>query len=377
MRRIGSVGFFCLAAVCGCGDTAKTNTSSASAQKEAAVVKAGQPVNILCSFFPMYIFTKNIVGDTKDVTVSLMVPAQTGCPHEYDLTPVDRKKIADATIFVMNGAGLEEFSEKQVKTANDKVQIVDSSIKVAKAGGGHDDHDGHDHKEHAAKEKAEHKDHDDKDGHKHDHDDKAHKHDHDEKAHKHDDHKHDDHDHHHHGGANPHFFSSPHQASVQVETIAEALAKLDPSRADVYSKNGKAYAAKLKALDEEFHKKSASFASKKIVTMHEVFDYLAADLGLEIVDTIKSSPGQDPSTGEMAKLVRKLKDVKPAAIFTEPQYSEKVAETIAKDAGIPVEKLDPVASGPENPPLDYYETAMRKNLETLLRVLSEKPKSAQ
>jgi zinc transport system substrate-binding protein len=54
----------------------------------------------------------------------------------------------------------------------------------------------------------------------------------------------------------------------------------------------------------------------------------------------------------------------------EPQYSPKVAETIAKEAKIPVALLDPVANGPARPPLDYYQQIMRTNLETLQRTLS-------
>ena len=58
-----------------------------------------------------------------------------------------------------------------------------------------------------------------------------------------------------------------------------------------------------------------------------------------------------------------------AALFTEPQYPAKVGETIAREIGIPVATLDPVASGPPDAPADYYEKTMRANLETLKRIL--------
>ncbi len=47
------------------------------------------------------------------------------------------------------------------------------------------------------------------------------------------------------------------------------------------------------------------------------------------------------------------------------QYSAKMAGMISTELGIPCAPLNPVANGPENSPLDYYETAMEKNLETL------------
>src|SRR5688500_5469432 len=59
-------------------------------------------VNILCSFFPVYLFTKNVVGDAEGATVSLMLPASKGCPHGYDLTPGDGKRIAGADVIILN-----------------------------------------------------------------------------------------------------------------------------------------------------------------------------------------------------------------------------------------------------------------------------------
>ena len=61
------------------------------------------------------------------------------------------------------------------------------------------------------------------------------------------------------------------------------------------------------------------------------------------------------------------------AVFTEPQYPPAVGQTIARETGLPVAVLDPVASGPADAPLDYYEQAMRRNLETLRATLGASP----
>jgi ABC-type Zn uptake system ZnuABC Zn-binding protein ZnuA len=84
---------------------------------------------------------------------------------------------------------------------------------------------------------------------------------------------------------------------------------------------------------------------------------------------IEETPGQEPSAARMLALVQKIKASGAGAVFTEPQYPAKVGATIAREAGIPVAELDPVASGPEGAPLDYYETAMKKNIETLKKTL--------
>jgi len=318
-------------------------------------------VHVLCSFFPMYVFTKNVVGDVKDTSVELMLPAQSGCPHDYDLTPEDVKKIGNADLYIMNGDGLESFGEKQVKAANPKVEIVDTSVGVEHFhhGEGSEEHD-HDH---AHEDKKEAKEHD------HDHEKEAHDHDHD---HKHEAHDHDhghEHGHSHEGGINPHFFSSPKRAATQVQNICNALVKADPKHAQAYQENAGAYIAKLNELDKEFQEASKTFRRSEIVTMHEVFDYLAADCGLKVVGSIYSAPGVEPSSAEIRQLVKTIKDSKAAAVFTEPQYPSRLGETIGKETGIPVENLDPVASGPVDPPNDYYEKKMRENIGTLKRVL--------
>lgn len=339
-----AAGLACCAALVGC-----------SPARDAGV-NDGQ-LDVLCSFFPIYVFTKNVVGDAPNVRVELMLPAEKGCPHDYDLTPQDVRRIAAADVYVMNGAGLEAFGEKKIRETNPKVVVVDTSEGIEGLECDHDhDHDhAHDHKH----------DHDDDADHKHDHD---HDEDHAD-GHKHDhDHAH-DHGHSHDEDVNPHFFSSPRQAAVQVKNIAEGLAKADPKNAETYRKNGEAYAARLLALAEEFEAAARGFERKEIVTMHEVFDYLARDCGLKVAATIFPVAGVEPSPAEVKRAIETIRESKAPAVFTEPQYPQSLAKTVAKDAGATVEQLDPVASGPADAPLDYYETTMRANLEVLKRVL--------
>ena len=47
---------------------------------------------------------------------------------------------------------------------------------------------------------------------------------------------------------------------------------------------------------------------------------------------------------------------------------------IAREAGVPVAALDPVASGPDDAPSDYYFKTMRANLDALAATLVRKGK---
>jgi zinc transport system substrate-binding protein len=175
--------------------------------------------------------------------------------------------------------------------------------------------------------------------------------------------------HHHDSGMNPHLFASPLQAAQVVRNIAQELSKLDPDGAMVYAANAKKYGEQLEALAKELETTCAAFTKKKIVTEHAVFDYLARDAGLQIAAVVEEEPGQEPAASEMLKIITTIKKSGAAVVFTEPQYPAKVGETIAKEAQIPVASLDPVATGPMDAPLDYYEKTMRANLETLKKYL--------
>jgi zinc transport system substrate-binding protein len=111
--------------------------------------------------------------------------------------------------------------------------------------------------------------------------------------------------------------------------------------------------------------------NNRIVQPHGIFDYLARDMGLEIV-AVMQAHGQEPSASEMMQLVKVMKEKDAGAIFTEPQYPEKIGKVLSKETGIPVAMLDPVATGPEIAPLTYYETVMRQNMKTLASTLGAK-----
>ncbi len=177
--------------------------------------------------------------------------------------------------------------------------------------------------------------------------------------------------HHHHAGINPHLFASPRMTAQLAMNIAAELSKADPSGAAVYFKNAQAYAETMDRLADDMAALGRRLKNNRIVQPHGVFDYLARDMGLEIV-AVMQAHGQEPSASEMIQLVKTIKEKRTGAIFTEPQYPDKVGQTLSKETGIPVAMLDPAASGPDNAPLTYYETVMRQNMKTFESTLGVK-----
>ncbi|MDD5679477.1 MAG: zinc ABC transporter substrate-binding protein [Kiritimatiellae bacterium] len=299
---------------------------------------------ILCTTFPMYQITRNVAQGSDAVEVQLLLPASLGCPHNYALTPQDMQKLGGTRVLIVNGLGLEEFLGAPVQKANADLVVVDSSSGIKELLQYHDpdhDHDGE------AKHEAHEADKDEHESGETEHE-------------------------HHHSGTNPHLFASPRMAAHLAGTIAAGLARVDPDGAELYKKNAAAYVERMNKLAQEFAALGKTLKNNRIVTQHGVFDYLARDTGLEIVAVVQAHAGQEPSAAEMLDIVKTVRANKAGAVFTEPQYPAKVGGTLAKETGIPCAVLDPVATGPENAPPDYYETIMRKNMEVLRAVLGAK-----
>ena len=277
-------------------------------------------LHILCTTFPLYQITRNLSQGRDTVQVDLLLPAQLGCPHDYALTPKDMQLLARAEVLIVNGLGLEEFLGAPIQKANPALRLIDSSKGVD--GLMPEDSDGEPGR-----------------------------------------------DAHEHQSANPHLFVSPRLTAQLASHIAAELGRIDPDGADFYRVNGQAYAAKMMKLDQEMVALGKTLVNKRIITQHGVFDYLARDLGLEVVAVVAAHAGQEPSAAEMLALIKTAKSKQAGAIFAEPQYPAKVVDTIAKEAGIAAATLDPVATGPENAGLDYYEKVMAKNMQILKATL--------
>ena len=305
MRRFFSVIFFLAVSFVFCGTASATH--------------------ILATTFPVYQMVRNITADARQVDVQLMLPSQTGCPHDYALTPQDMNKLANTDILVINGLGMEAFLGTP-SSHSKKIRVVDSSkgISAILAYTEEEDRKGH------------------TDPHEHEHE---------------------------HHGMNPHLFASPRMAAQMTRSITAQLAEMDPANAASYWNRGENYARVLDILADEFAERGRHLKNTKIVTQHGIFDYLARDMGLEVIAVIQAHETQMPSAADMMHLATVIKEQNAGALFTEPQYSDRIAAMLSHETGVPTAKLDPVATGPAVAPLDYCETTMRTNLRTLEKIL--------
>src|SRR6201991_2482598 len=96
-------------------------------------------LNVVASFSIIGDFVKNVGGDR--VTVTTLVGPD-GDVHVYTPTPADARRIADATLLVVNGFGLEGWLPRLLQAAGGKAAIVTATSGIAplKAGSDGDSH---------------------------------------------------------------------------------------------------------------------------------------------------------------------------------------------------------------------------------------------
>ena len=160
-------------------------------------------IQIMTTFYPMYEFTKNVVGEEGNV--ELLISAGTDS-HDYEPSAKDLRKIQDADVFVYNNENMETWvpSIENVFEQGD-VLVVKATENMVLLPGDEDEHDHSEEEEH---------------GHSH--------------------------------ALDPHVWLAPNLAMKEVEEIRDQLVKAYPDKADVLTANAEAYLEELATLDESY-----------------------------------------------------------------------------------------------------------------------------
>jgi ABC-type Zn uptake system ZnuABC Zn-binding protein ZnuA len=166
---------------------------------------------------------------------------------------------------------------------------------------------------------------------------------------------------------NPHIWLNPRLAIHCVTNLCARLQKADPANADGYARNAKAYVARLEALDAELTRNLSAVRKEGFMTYHGAFAYFANHYGLKLAGVIEKTPEVTPSAREMHQILSTIRQEQVKAIFTEPSSSPRLAQQIARDAGIRTAELDPLETGSLE--AGAYESGLRRDCETLVKTL--------
>jgi zinc transport system substrate-binding protein len=128
---------------------------------------------------------------------------------------------------------------------------------------------------------------------------------------------------------------------------------------------------RLLVLDRDFRRGLASCRRHEIVTSHAAFGYLAQRFGLEQIALAGLTPEAEPSPRDLERLVHEVERSGATTVFFESLVSPKLAQTVAREAGVKTAVLDPLEglTKDELAAGDDYFSVMRRNLATLREAL--------
>lgn len=280
---------------------------------------------VVTSFYPMYVASMNVIGDTEGVTLKNLSEPQTGCLHDFQLTPADMKLLSTADVFVINGGGIESFMEDIAEQYPDLLIIeACEGIELLCETEAHD----------------------------HEHETEIDNHDHEEESH--DGHNHD---------VNAHAWMSVELYRKQVENIASGLAKVAPQMSESFLANAGAYDGKLEALQVEQEKLLTLTQGEEVILFHCAYDYVAEDLDLETAFCMDLDEERQVSAGEVAEVLEVIEHHGVKYIFAEALYGTDMCEMVQKEADVEVIYLDPLNRGEYE--ADSYIEGMRNNLKLI------------
>jgi zinc transport system substrate-binding protein len=287
---------------------------SCSGKEQRNIMKNEDRITVYASFYPMYDFTKKIGGNKINLQTLISPGAE---PHDWEPGPRDISNLQKASVFIYNGAGMENWAEKILKSLNNEnIIIVEASEGI---------------------DLLEEEEHQDKDGENHS------------------------------KNYDPHVWLNPKYAKKQLEAIKNALVKADPVNKDYYEENFLNNSKKMDELDSEYKKAISDFSRKDVVVTHGAFGYLCNAYGLRQLAIEDSGHDLEPSPGKMADIIKFIRENNVKVIFYEELSNSKVAETVARETGVKVMVLNTLGRLSEKDMKDgkEYFSIMQQNLEAL------------
>jgi len=174
------------------------------------------------------------------------------------------------------------------------------------------------------------------------------------------------------GGTDPHIWLDPTRYAEVAGGVAKALEKADPKHTADYEKNIAALRKKLLDLNTQYKNGLANTKSKVFITTHAAFGYLAETYGLTEEAINGLDPESEPSANRVKALEKMAKADGVTTVFYETLVSDKTAKTIAKDAGLKTDVLDPIEGITDKSRGTDYLQVMESNLKALQTALGAK-----
>ncbi|MDQ0748332.1 zinc transport system substrate-binding protein [Streptomyces africanus] len=278
--------------------------------------------DVVASFYPMAFLAEQIGGDHANVT-SLTEPGQE--PHDLEISTKQRAQLeeADAALYLK---GLQPAVDEAVSQTGIKTKIDAAGLTTLEDHGGtehaHEGEEGHSEEEEHARD--------------------------------------------------PHIWLDPVKYAEVAQGVGKAFEKADPDHAADYKKNTAALVQKLNGLNGKFENGLKDTRTKVFFTNHAAFGYLAERYGLTQEAISGLDPESEPSAARVRELQQEAKADGVTTVFYETLVSDKTAKTLAQDAKLKTDVLDPLEGITDKSRGDDYFQVMEANLKGLQAALGAK-----
>ncbi|WP_225836892.1 metal ABC transporter substrate-binding protein [Streptomyces sp. NK08204] len=320
-RRLISGSAIALATALGLGALSGCSLESAAAGNTGKF-------DVVASFYPMAFLAERIGGSHVHVT-TFTSPDQE--PHDLELSPrqIGRLEDSDAVLYLKNlqPAVDDAVAQSPVRTKIDAASLTTLEQHGNEVGGHAAAHDTDQHEEPGENSGQDS------------------------------------------GAKDPHLWLDPVRYAQVAEGVGKAFAKADPKHAADYRKNTAALVKQLNDLDTRFRDGLAHTKTKVFITTHAAFGYLAERYGL----TEEAISGLDPESEPSAARVKDLEKLARAdgvtTVFYETLVSDKTAKTVAGDADLHTDVLDPIEGITDKSRGTDYFSVQEANLKALQQAL--------
>jgi len=152
-------------------------------------------------------------------------------------------------------------------------------------------------------------------------------------------------------GNDPHIWLDPLNAQKITQYLIQILSKFDPENSQTYHSNGKKTILRLSDLNIQLETKMSSVSSKPYIVFHDAYQYFEKRYQLNPIASVTVNSGTSTSVGRLIDIRKKIKIKKVLCIFTEPQFSPKLVQTVISGTAVKKGILDPIGTrispGPE------------------------------
>jgi len=271
---------------------------------------AASDIKVLVSIKPFHSLVSAIM---QDVSEPLLLINGNNSPHSYALRPSSAENLQQADLVFWGGEILEGFLTKPLQSLASRAKLVSLQetaglrLLPLRSGIGWQKHETDSANDHSAEDETTST-----------------------------------------SGTDPHIWLDPYNAKIISSKIVEILTEMDPQNAQSYRRNGEKYGLRLELLDRKLKAEMTKVAETPYMVFHDAYQYFEKRYQLNVVGSMTLHIGFGSSVRRLTAVRKTIQKEKIRCIFSEPQFSPKLLQTVIAGTNVKQGTLDPLGAGLES-----------------------------